>query len=97
MKESSTYQAIREEGRQEGRQEGRREGRTEGAIDEMKKTLRLVGDKAFGTPDAQTTAQIERLNDLRQLEEMAERLRTASSWQDLLGPLPAPRPRGRRR
>ncbi len=78
MKESSTYQAILEEGRQEGR--------SEGAVAEAKKVLRLQGDDAFGPPDARTAALIERINDLAQLEDLARRMRSATSWRDLLGP-----------
>jgi predicted transposase YdaD len=96
MKESSTYQAILEEGRQKGRREGREEGRTEGAVAEARKALRLVGDGAIGEPDARTAAIIERLDDLGRLEELLTRVRTAVSWQELLGP-PAPRRRGKRR
>src|SRR6185312_14171973 len=43
MKESSTYQAILEEGRQEG------------AVIAMKKVLRFQGEEAFGIPDARTS------------------------------------------
>jgi hypothetical protein len=82
MKESSTYQAILAE------------GRAEGAVGELKKVLRVVGDKAFGPPDAGTAARIERLNNLAELEAMMERVRTAASWRELLGPLP---PSGRQR
>jgi predicted transposase YdaD len=92
MKESSTYQAILAE----GRAEGRTEGRTEGAIAEAKRVLRLQGDDAFGPPDARLAAAIERLNDLTRLEELLKRVRTAESWQQLLGQSP-PGPRGRRR
>ena len=58
MKESSTYQAILEE----GRTEGRTEGQTEGALAEAKKVLRLLGDDAFGAPDERTAATIEGLD-----------------------------------
>jgi predicted transposase YdaD len=88
MKESSTYQAILEE--------GRAEGRTEGAVVEAKKLLRLLGDDAFGLPDLRTAARIERLKDLPQLEELLRRVRTAGNWQELLSQ-PAPRRRGGRR
>jgi predicted transposase YdaD len=88
MKESSTYQAILAEGREEGR--------TEGAVAEAKKVLRLQGDDAFGPPDARTAATLERLSDLAQLEELLKRVRTAGSWQELLGP-PRPGRRGGRR
>jgi predicted transposase YdaD len=85
MKESVTYQAIVEE------------GITKGALAEAKKVLRLQGDDAFGPPDARTAAAIERLDDLTRLEELLKRVRTAASWQELLGqPAPSPR-RGRRR
>lgn len=92
MKESSTYQAILEEGRQEGRQEGR----TEGAVAEAKKVLRLQGDAAFGPPDARTIAAIERVNHLRDLEDLLQRVRAARSWQELFNPPGSPR-RAKRR
>jgi predicted transposase YdaD len=81
MKESSTYQAILEEGRQEGRQEGR----SEGAVIEAKKLLRIFGDRRLGPPDNRTIAVIERINDLARVEELCARLDTATTWQDLLG------------
>jgi predicted transposase YdaD len=97
MKESTTYQAILEEGRAVGRREGRQEGLTE-AVAELRKTIRRAGDAAFGPPDAQTAAALDQIADLSRLEALIERLRTAGSWQELLGPS-APnggRRRGRR-
>jgi predicted transposase YdaD len=88
MKESSTYQAILEE--------GRLEGRTEGAVTEARKLLRLFGDSRFGPPDAPTATAIERIPDLAQLEELCQRLGAARSWQELLGQR-EPGPRNRRR
>jgi predicted transposase YdaD len=89
MKESSTYQAILEE--------GRTEGRTEGAVAEARKLLRVFGDRLFGPPDARTAAAIERIDDLARLEELCQRLPGAGSWQELLDQ-PAPgRRRGQRR
>jgi hypothetical protein len=85
MKESSTYQAILEE--------GRAEGELRGALTEARKLLRFFGERAFGPPDARTTAAIDRIEDLARLEEMCDRLSTAGSWQALLS-LPAA---GRRR
>jgi predicted transposase YdaD len=93
MKESSTYQAILEE----GRVEGRAEGRAEGAVAEAKKVLRLLGDDAFGPPDARTAAAIDKLGDLAHLEELLKRVRTAGSWQELLGQPGQGRHGGRRR
>jgi predicted transposase YdaD len=89
MKESSTYQAILEE--------GRAEGQVQGAILEARKFLRLRGEESFGPPTARITAVIERLNDLGQLEELFKRVRTVGNWQELFDqPAPGQR-RGRRR
>ena len=77
MKESSTYQAILEEGRQEGR--------AEGAVAEAKKLLRILGDRRFGPPDARTAETIERIDDLARLEDLLKRLHSATDWRDLLG------------
>ncbi|HTU89975.1 MAG TPA: hypothetical protein VMF69_07755 [Gemmataceae bacterium] len=92
MKESSTYQAILEEGRQEGLMEGRNEG----VVAEAKKVLRLQGDDAFGVPDSRTLAALERINDLAQLEDLLRRLPGETSWRELLGPLVAGSRKGRR-
>ena len=89
MRESSTYQAIL--------QEGRLEGLSEGALVEAKKVLRLLGDDALGVPDTRTTAAIERINELAQVEDLLLRVRSATSWQDLLGPLLADSRKRRRR
>jgi hypothetical protein len=84
VKESSTYQAILEE------------GRIEGAITKAKKLLRLWGDDAFGPPDARTGAAIERIDDLTHLEDLHKRMWSASSWRDVFYP-PSRRGRNKRR
>lgn len=93
MKESSTYQAILEEGRQEGRQEGR----SEGAVAEAKKLLRFFGSRRFGDPDSQIVAAIERTQELALLEDLCNRLDSVRSWQELFGPPVASSRKGRRR
>ncbi len=88
MKESTTYQAILEE--------GRTEGQTQGAVAETRKLLRLRGEEVFGPADGRSIAAIERLNDLTQLEELFKRVGSVGSWQEVFGP-PATGPhRGRR-
>lgn len=79
MKESTTYQAILEE----GRLEGRTEGQTQGAIAEARKLLRLRGEEAFGPADTPIIVAIEQLNDLRQLEELFKCVSSVRSWQEL--------------
>ena len=93
MKESSTYQAILEE----GRTKGRAEGHTQGAIAEARKLLRLRGEEAFGAPDARTMVLIEQLNDLTQLEELFQRVRSVGSWRELFGRQTNGPQRGRRK
>jgi predicted transposase YdaD len=87
MKESSTYQAILEE----GRNEGRNEGRTEGALKEARRFLLLQGESRFGSPDAATLAALEAINDLKKPENLGVQLINATSWKDLLGPSPRSR------
>jgi hypothetical protein len=77
MKESSTYQAIVEEGRVEGI--------ARGAIAELKKMLRVIGEQAFGAPDAATLTAIEKLNNLERLEDLVKGVRIANGWADLSG------------
>jgi predicted transposase YdaD len=84
MKESTTYQAILDE------------GRGEGAIAEARKLLRLRGEEAFGPADTRIIVAIEQLNDLTQLEELFKRVSSMRSWQELFGQ-PANGPRQRRR
>jgi hypothetical protein len=77
MKESSTYQAILEE--------GRTEGQAQGAIAEARELLRLRGEEAFGPADTGIIAAIEEVSDLKQLEELFKRVRSVGSWQELFG------------
>jgi predicted transposase YdaD len=83
MKESTTYQAILEE--------GRAEGLAQGAVAEAKKLLRMFGDRVFGPPDARTATAIEGIDDLARLEELFDRAQTVDSWQEVLGQPPAGR------
>ena len=72
MRESSTYQAILEEGRVEGR------------IREARQIVLELGTGKFGAPDAETVATMERLNDLDTLHRLALGVLRASNWQELL-------------
>jgi hypothetical protein len=70
MRESSTYQAILDEGRIEGKQS----------------TLLRQGSKRFGAPDEATRQRLLAIQSVERLDELSERLLEVSSWQDLLGP-----------
>jgi hypothetical protein len=46
--------------------------------------LLLMGQTKFGPPDAATRAALEGITDVGQLEELAVRIVTADSWQELV-------------
>lgn len=68
MEESITYQKILRRGR----------------IEEARQILMRVGRKRFGPPDEAVVATIQGLNDLEQVETLAERLLDVANWKQLL-------------
>ncbi len=84
MRESSTYQAILEEGRQEGWQKGRQEG----SANEARRMLLRWGRRRFGEPTAEVTSIIEAINDVEVIEELSDHISDVASWSDLLGSIP---------
>jgi hypothetical protein len=80
MKESSTYQAILEEGRSEGIERGR----SEGSVAEARRLLLLLGAARFGPPDERVRAAIEGMNSIERLEPLTIRVLDAAGWDELL-------------
>jgi hypothetical protein len=76
MKESTTYQAILQEGRQEGQ--------VEGAVKEARKLLVRLGSKKLGRPSPRVQAALAKITDLGPLETLIERLEKIESWHALL-------------
>jgi len=76
MRESSTYQAILDEGREEGQ--------VQGALREARKILLRQGRRKFGAAGPEVEATIEAIGDLDRLERMSERLLDVTTWPDLL-------------
>ena len=72
MRESVTYQEILEEGREEGQVQGER------------RLLLLLGTSKFWTPSDTECQDIESISDLAELDRLAQRLLTASSWDELM-------------
>jgi hypothetical protein len=85
MKESSTYQAILEE--------GRIEGRVEGAIEEARKILLMFGIPKLGCLSASTLIELANIDALDRLEAFIYRLDTVKNWPDLLATTPPKRSR----
>jgi predicted transposase YdaD len=92
MKESSTYQAILEEGeakgeargRVEGEAKGRVEGEAKGRVEGERIVLLRLGAKRFGEPDAVTLACILAITSFGRLEQLTDRLLEVESWSELL-------------
>jgi hypothetical protein len=81
MEQSATYQAIM------------RKARAEGA----RHVVLLYGETKFGPPDAAPRAAIESIVEITQLQELALRLVSTGSWQELLPPKPSRRGTSRRK
>lgn len=75
MRESTTCQAILEEGRVEGTRKGR--------IEEARRLLLLLGSQRLGNPSAGTLAALDRVTQPEQIESLAVRLLDVESWDDL--------------
>jgi hypothetical protein len=80
MEESSTYQAII----RKGVEKGKLEGKLEGELKEARDLLLLLGGDCFGEAPEAVRQRIEGLGDLTRLHRLALRVRTPSSWEDLL-------------
>lgn len=90
MKESTTYQAILEE--------GKAEGVTKGKAEEARKMLLLMGREQFGEPSARIVALLDAVTDLGQLEALGLRLLHVKTWEELFGVNGTKRrPRGRKK
>jgi len=92
MKESSTYQEIKNEGRAEGRTEGRAEGRSEGRAEgrfegkteEARGVLLRLGSKRFGEPDSRVQAYLNTVDQIETLDLLIDRILDVESWGELL-------------
>jgi len=94
MRESTTYQAILEEGAAIGEAKGKAEGEAKGRLAEARKFLQMLGEGKFGIPDGRAAKALAGIDDLQRLETLGRRLLQASSWQELLE-LPPRRRRSR--
>jgi predicted transposase YdaD len=68
MRESSTYQAILDEGQ----------------VVRARRDVIELGTEKFGPPDSATVAAIERLDDLDILSRLLRRILRTSTWEELL-------------
>ncbi len=81
---SSTYQAIASE------------VQGEATLAEARRILLMLGETAFGPPDAATRSAIDQINDVATLETLLLRIMKASGWKELLGPARTRRRNNRR-
>lgn len=73
MKESTTYQAIKDEGRVEGR------------VEEAREDIRVIGEEKFHVPlPASVQTALEGIADLKQLKQLLRRILVIENWDELL-------------
>ena len=82
MKQSTTYQAILEEGEARGKAEGLAEGR----VEEARRMVLRIGRKRLGEPSEGVRAAIESIVERERAEILGERLLDVVSWDELLSP-----------
>ncbi len=91
MKESTTYQAILEEGEAVGFEKGLTkglsvglsEGLSLGRVEEVRRLILLMGEPRLGLVNATVRADLER-RTLPDLEALALRLHQSETWVELL-------------
>jgi predicted transposase YdaD len=89
MKESTTYQAIKQEGREEGREEGR--------MEEVREDIRCLGERKYrASLPAHVQKSLDCILDLHQLKRLLEKILDAQSWEELV-PLPKATPSARKK
>jgi predicted transposase YdaD len=85
MRESSTYQAIIEEGVAEGIAKGRAEGEIKAATE----ILVDLGRKRLGNPNDDVLSALDAIKSPERLETMAKSVLDVESWSELLA-IPKP-------
>lgn len=76
MRESSTYQAILEEGAAEGERRG--------SLRTAREMLLAIGSRKLGHPGARERDWINSITDAQRLKALAERIVDVSSWDELM-------------
>lgn len=62
----------------------RREGREEGATLNARETLLRLGTRKFRPPSAEIVETVNRIEERSRLEEMTDRVLTATSWEEIV-------------
>jgi predicted transposase YdaD len=84
MQESSTYQAIIEEGEKRGEKRGKLAGRKEGLLNGKRESLLILGRKQLGRPSEAVRDTIEKIASVKQLDNLLLRVLDAENWDELL-------------
>jgi len=88
FEESTVYQEILQKGEARGKALGEAKGKALGeALGEAQATQALIlrlGQRRWGTPQAEQTEKIYAMHDTERLMQIAERVLDATSWDDLL-------------
>jgi predicted transposase YdaD len=87
MEESSTYQEILSRGVNQGLSQGLTQGLVRGRAEEARRMILLFGEAQLGVPPAPPILEaLDAIAAPERLEDMARRIKSMKSWDDLLRP-----------
>ena len=64
---------------------GEEKGKAEGKLEGERAIILRLGRKRFGEPDAATLEKLESIQQIERLEEISDRLITATNWIEAIG------------
>ena len=80
MRESTTYQAILEEGEATGIAKGVKQGQ----LEEARALILRLGQRRLGAPPANLVALLEQVSELPVLEAAADQVIDGAAWDEIL-------------
>jgi len=72
------------QGLSQGISQGITQGLSQGITQGLRSTIIRIGTKRFGPPGEPTTERLQHIDDSARLEQLADRILDAGSWDDLL-------------
>jgi len=91
MRESTTYQAILQEGIEKGIEKGIEQGIEQGeqigALHEARSVLQRIGSRRLGQPSEKALETLIGISDLQRLNQLIDRVLDVETWAELLSSL----------
>lgn len=84
LEDSTTYQAILRKGIAQGLERGVAQGVAQGRAKEAVAMILRIGRKRFAVSPPDVEQRLNAVNEVEQLERMADRILDVATWDDLL-------------